>query len=396
MVDEIWLYALADAARMHDVALHGSTRMPNHHHTDVTPRQDNLPTFAQQLQRDVSCAIKTLLAHERYDVPQDIWDGRAPHYMRLLDPAAQASQLIYDHLNAPAAGLVARPEHMPGQQVDWSLWKSEGIVIRRPPLYFAADRPSELLLSTEAPPLLMRAFGGDLDALIYHLRQLARDGLREIHRAQKKRPPLGAQKLRRVHPYDEPRSLAEPRGDRVPTFRMGARGIIGKATHVRACAEVRKFREAYHACFSQRLDGDDVAFPHGTYAMRVIHRAKVAEPDPEALVTHPGPLLHEVLEELEHSAPPSTEARNEMLQEVRSAWADQVEDIVAHEELNYRKPSPDDAAELDEDERPPMQVVHRSEPRRNWRKRPRRTVTLRDSRRGRPPKKRGADPPGEE
>ena len=78
LVDDIFLYSLADAARVHDVALHATTRMPTHHHTDVTPRSDRLPAFAQQLHRDLSCAIKTLLAHERYDAPQNLWDGRNP------------------------------------------------------------------------------------------------------------------------------------------------------------------------------------------------------------------------------------------------------------------------------------------------------------------------------
>lgn len=393
MVDDIWFYALADALRVHDVALHLSVRMPNHHHTDVTPRQGNLPAFAQQLHRDVSCAIKMLMEHERYEPPQNLWDGRDPHYLRLVDPAAQAAHLIYDYLNPPAAGLVARPEHMPGQPFDWGLWKGEGIVKKRPPIFFDRKRPSELLLSHEPTPWLMHVFGGDLDALLYHLRQLSRDALRDIHHAQKGRPPLGAQKLRRLHPYDEPRTPAEPRGQRIPTFRIGARGLVGRDRHVRACMETTAFRKTHEACRLERLGGQDVAFPHGTYGMRVFHRAKVAEPDPEALLAQPGPLLHEVLEDLEHGPAPSVEERNEMLDEVRATWANEADEVVAQDELNYREPSPDETAHGGPEDRPEMATVHRSEPRRNWRVRPRRVVTRRDARRGRSPKKRGSDPP---
>jgi hypothetical protein len=391
MVDDIWQYALAEAARNHDVALHLSVRMPNHHHTDVTPRQDNLPAFAQQLHRDVSCAIKMLMEHERYEPPQDLWDGRAPHYLRLVDPAAQAAQLIYDYVNPPAAGLVSRPEHMPGQPFEWGLWKSEGLVKKRPPIFFDRSRPSELLLSYEPTPGLMHAFGGDLDALLYHLRQLSRDALRDIHRAQRGRPPLGAQKLQRLHPYDEPRTPAEPRGQRIPTFRIGARGLLGRERHIRASVETTAFRESHEARRLERLEGRDVEFLYGTYGMRVFHGAKVAEPDPEALLAQPGPLLHEILEELEHGPAPSVEERDEMLEEVRSTWTHEADEIVEHDELNYREHDPEEAP--DSDERPELETVHRSEPRKNWRVHPRRIVTRRDRRRGRPPKKRGADPP---
>ena len=394
MVDDIWQFALADAARVHDVALHLSVRMPNHHHTDVTPRQDNLPAFAQQLHRDVSCAIKMLMEHERYEPPQDFWDGRDPHYLRLVDPAAQAAQLIHDYVNPPAAGLVTRPEHMPGQPFDWGLWKGEGIVKKRPPIFFDRTRPSELLLDYESTPWLMHSFAGDLDALVHHMRRLSRDALRDIHRARKGRPPVGAQKLQRLHPYDEPRTPAEPKGQRIPTFRIGARGPVGEQRFEQARSETTAFRHGHEACRQERLEGDyDVAFPHGTYAMRVVHRAKVAEPDPEALLTQPGPLLHEILEDLENGPAPSVEERNEMLQEVRSSWKEEVDEVVARDELNFRETRSDEPTDAGPDERPDVETVHQSDPRKNWRVHPRRTVTRRDTRRGRPPKKRGTDPP---
>jgi hypothetical protein len=52
--------------------------------------------------------------------------------MRLLDAAAQASHFTYEYLNPCAAGLVARPEHMPATVMDWGRWKSGGIRVERP------------------------------------------------------------------------------------------------------------------------------------------------------------------------------------------------------------------------------------------------------------------------
>jgi len=75
-VEELWLYALADAQRVHDVAVHHGVRCVSHHHVEVTARQANLPAFLHGFHRDVSCGLNTLLAMERYDSPREVFDGR--------------------------------------------------------------------------------------------------------------------------------------------------------------------------------------------------------------------------------------------------------------------------------------------------------------------------------
>src|SRR5690606_17869634 len=117
--------------------------------------------------------------------------------MRLLDAAAQPSHLTYEHLNPVAAGLVARPEHMPGTTLDSGHWKAGGIWVERPDFYFSSDRPDALWLELTPPPLLMRVFDGDLEALIHHMRCLSEDGIRALRDARA-RAPMGAQKVRRL------------------------------------------------------------------------------------------------------------------------------------------------------------------------------------------------------
>lgn len=58
-----------------------------------------------------------------FDAKHFVWDGDRPHRMRLLDAEAMMAQLIYEHLQAVAAGLVDRPEDMPGFVFDWSMWR---------------------------------------------------------------------------------------------------------------------------------------------------------------------------------------------------------------------------------------------------------------------------------
>ena len=64
LVSQCWLYALAWAQRQTGVAVHHSTLVVNHHHTDVTPSSDNLPEFTWWLHRDMSCALHELLCEE--------------------------------------------------------------------------------------------------------------------------------------------------------------------------------------------------------------------------------------------------------------------------------------------------------------------------------------------
>ncbi|MDD9968823.1 MAG: hypothetical protein OXR73_21460 [Myxococcales bacterium] len=131
-VTQVYNHALADAQRRTDVAIHHAIPVATHHHLSVTPERSNLPRFLQLLNHDVSCALNTLLANERYDQPGEVFDDRSTHTMRLVDAPAQASTLQYEYLNCAAAGLVARPEHMPGYAFNCDLWKKGYLDVRRP------------------------------------------------------------------------------------------------------------------------------------------------------------------------------------------------------------------------------------------------------------------------
>lgn len=174
-VSKVWLYALADAQRRTCLAVHHAIRVVNHHHLSVTPAADNLPEFTQLFHRDVSCALTTLLTQERYDAPGEIFDSRSTHCMRLLDAPAQASQLVYEYNNCVAAGLVSRPEHMPGYAFDFDLWRTGYVDVPRPDVYFSSKRPDSIRLYVTPPPLLFAAFGGDVDWLIYHMKRSCDD-----------------------------------------------------------------------------------------------------------------------------------------------------------------------------------------------------------------------------
>jgi hypothetical protein len=403
LVEACWLYSLADAQRHTDVAIHHSILNLTHHHTNATPSKDNFPAFTQRFHRDLSSSLNTLLAAERYDAPREVFDGRSAHCMRLVDAHAQASHLVYERVNPVAAGLVASPDHVPMRSLDFGLWRRGFIEVKRPPIYFSADRPETLQLRLTPPPLLYRAFGGDLDALIYHLTKLTEEAVRALRDASK-REPLGARALRRMHPWSEPRSLRETGGRLVPSFRIGAGGLTGKIARIQAALDVRRFRRANREAFHARRAGDtEHQFPFGSYAARVYDGAPIApEPHYDALVTRPGPLLDEVKAELAHTRGESRAHHGELVREVGAAFTDEAAEIAALEAVDSPTPTRQpmnrnadiEHTDADLESRAPVHERHRFEPRPEQRPNAARIVTLRDRRRGRPPKGRhGSDPP---
>ena len=298
-VADVYLYALADAQRQTNVAIHDAVLVVSHHHACITPSEANVGEFFRRVHVDVSCGLNALLAQERYEAPGSVFDKRQTHAMRLLDAAAQMSQAVYHHLNPVAAGLVARAGDMPGPVADFRRWKAGGVTVKRPDVYFGRGRPEELSLELTPPPLLLEAFGGDLDALVYHLGRVTNDATAQMKRARK-RPAMGAQKLRRLHPWSEPRTLAEPGGGRVPTFKLGAGGLTGRRDRGRAAGEVSAFRKRYRGNYQRYREGArDEVFPHGTYRMHIEHGVAVDPPDFDAIVCAPGPSLAAVRERCE-------------------------------------------------------------------------------------------------
>jgi hypothetical protein len=359
----------------------------------------------------MSCAVHTLLCRERYDAPRELFDDRSTHVMRLVDAAAQASHLVYEYTNPASAGLVKDPGDMPGRTVDFQLWKGGCIEVERPAV-FSRRRHERLVLELTPPPLLYWAFDGDMERLVYHMDRLAADSLRSIH-GVRKRPVLGVKDLTRLHPWSEPRTMRETGARPVPTFRIGARGIVGHEARVHSAHEVRDFRERHRAARDARRCGDfGRPFPYGTYAMRVHHGAPTdAEPPEGAIVSMPGPLLADVkamLAEGRHDRDRAWVCSVELLGEVRRAFVDEAQQIVEEADLDLHGPSsvrvmgvtttqPD--GEIDR-KRQPAVVRHRFQKSRlsDLSDAPSRLITLRDRRMGRPPsataaEKHGIDPP---
>jgi len=162
------------------------------------------------------------------------------------------------------------------------------------------------------PPLLYRAFGGDIERLVYHMNRMAREAVQKIIKARK-RPALGPEAVMALHPWSQSKTLRESGGERVPTFRIGMGGAVGREVRVQAAEEVHQFRSEHEEARLARKSGDFAReFPHGTYNMRVHHSAPIAKEHPGAFLTKSGPTLDEVKAELQEQRQRRLQAESEL------------------------------------------------------------------------------------
>ena len=397
LVMQLWLWSLAGAQRLTSVAIHHTTLNVSHQHSTVTTEEANLPEFTGYVHREMSKGLNVLLAELGYEQPGQIFEERQVHQMRLLDADACMSHILYERLNGVAAGLVDRPEDMPDCRFDFGLWKGEPLVIERPDIYCSKDTPKQQELFITVDPQTFIEFRGDLDRIVHHFRTGERSGVKAFRKARTF-PVLGAKKVRRIHPWNEPRTNRESGGQVIPTFKIGARGVAGRKKRIVVCQEVTKFRGDHADANEVRRTGGNATYPAGTYKMRVEHDANVATPDSGAVLTAPGMTLDEAVAML-CDCPELRKGTSTTPERVAEAFAEEAADVLAEDRMTFSNPgdgSHGDDVEAEsesEGERPQLEVQRRSKTRRE--SKAAKVVTLRDYRRGRPKKKKpkGKEPP---
>ena len=394
LVMQLWLWSLAGAQRLTRVAIHHTTLNVTHQHSTITtPDEANLPRFTGYVHREMSKGLNVLLAELGYEQPRQIFEDRQVHQMRLLDADACMSHILYERLNGVAAGLVARPEDMPDCEFAFGLWKGEPLVIERPPIYCSRNVPKQRELFITVDPQTFIEFRGDLDRIVHHFRTGERRAVKAFRKARTF-PVLGAKKLRRIHPWNEPRTNREVGGRVIPTFKLGARGVAGRDKRIIVCQEVTKFRRDHADANEMRQSGRNATYPAGTYKMRVEFDADVAAPEPGAVLTAPGMTLDDAVAML-CDCPELRKGTTKTPERVAKAFVHEAAEVLDEDRMTFSNPGddahPEDIVAESEGERPQLEVQQRAKTRRE--SKAAKVVTLRDYRRGRPRKPKGKEPP---
>ncbi|MBK9265976.1 MAG: transposase [Polyangiaceae bacterium] len=245
---ELVEYSLALAARDYRVKVHAFCAMSTHIHLVVTDPHGVLPFFLAYFHRFVAMGTKVLRRWEG-----SIWDSDAPSVVELLTRKAIVEKIAYVLANPVAAGAVLDPDEWPGAKT-----------------YFDATKwPEVVELPIDLPPMIAEA---DAEAFRDDVAQAL---AREVEEARKTIAPenvLGPKRAATIS--TETRSKApEPMRKLNPTFAAGRGcGAIAAA----AARAVKAFRAAYRAALERWCMGDrDVAFPEGTWWMRVFHSVNI-------------------------------------------------------------------------------------------------------------------------
>jgi hypothetical protein len=269
-LNQFYQYVLAVTAERHGVLVHAVVLMSTHEHLVLTDPRGRLPLFLRELHRLFALGVKML---RRWDGA--VWDHERPSVVELRTPEAIIEKLGYVIANPVAAGLVRYARDWPGVATRAERLGCTRLLAKRPALYFDENNPmwpseAELELSM---PRIGNLSDDEIRSAVAN--EVAEHELQARADARHKGSTfVGAERVRKASPYDRAKSW-EPLRGRNPRFAVG-KGQ--KSAHVDAVAALRAFRRAYRAALDSWQSGlRSVCFPVGTWAMRVVHAACVAQ-----------------------------------------------------------------------------------------------------------------------
>jgi REP element-mobilizing transposase RayT len=263
---EIFRYALAVASERYGIVLHAFCVMSNHFHFVLTDPHARLPDFHRDLDSLLARAMNAYL--KRRD---GFWERESYNAVELETPEAIVEKMVYVLANPVAAGLVRRGAEWPGLWSDPrrlgaganTVARPDGFFRRRGPLPPSAELSLHVPSGFEAAKLI--------DELLERLRRDEDRAAAEL--GAQGRSFLGAALARVQSPNARPAPVG---------FRRTLRPRVAtrdRWKRIEALWRFVDFREAYRrALTAWRGGARDVAFPPGTWLMRVQHGACCAEP----------------------------------------------------------------------------------------------------------------------
>lgn len=255
VVNQVFAYLLAVAARNYGIQIHAYCVLSNHFHLVLTDPDARLPAFQQFLDGLVARAINDLL--DREDV---FFSGRSYSAVLLGSPEDIVRKAAYTLANPVAAGLVPSGHLWPGL---WSGLDGIGasISIRRPDHFFSkkGGLPEVIDLTLSVPPGFEH--GGEFRTQLRAELARQEQAAREVNVSF-----LGAGRILAQDPHDRPRRSA--RGGAINP-RVAARD---KWRRIELLQRLQEFLAEYQTALEVWREGRvEPVFPAGTYLMRVAH-----------------------------------------------------------------------------------------------------------------------------
>ena len=267
-VEQAYWYCLGHAAETYGVAVHAACLMSTHSHEVVTDVRGELPRFLQTFHRHLALCTKAIRKW-----PGEVFDKRSTGAHELLTPEATIEALAYLISNPVEAMAVRYAKDWPGAQTLPGDIGSRVVKVRRPSHYFDPDNsdwPEVVELRLQMPTAV------ELDCGIELGQQRIAQRVREReHRAwqESKRTGIsfvGPRRVLKLAPSKRARTY-EAFGSLNPQFAaVGHQEMASQAVQ-----RLRLFNAHYDRALAAWTSGNrTVAFPRGTWWMRVCHGAR--------------------------------------------------------------------------------------------------------------------------
>jgi len=275
LVEQLFLYALGEAARQNKIIIHCYCLMSTHFHIVITDVEGCFPEFMRMLDRWFACSLKVLRGW-----PGGVMDEGEYDAVELLNDEAIIKAIAYVIANPTAAGAVRYHQDWPGATTRVGDIGRRTKTVDLPPYWYCPSNPKwakKTEVSELMPVSLQVNYGEELanERIAQQVRGYERKTWDEAKR--KGWPFMGAAKvMRQVH--TKRASSWEEFGSLSPRF--SAAGSLEDAQ--RAVARNRKRDQDYDAAWAEWVAGNrKVVFPFGTWGMRVIHGARCQPRPPD-------------------------------------------------------------------------------------------------------------------
>lgn len=260
LVNQVFAYVLAVAARRYGLKVHAFCVLSNHYHLVVTDPHARLPVFQQFLDAFVARALNASLG--RWET---FWAPHSFSAVALGTPGDVIAKVAYTLANPVSAGLVQAGHLWPGLRSGPEAIGG-AMQVSRPAHFFSprSSLPETIELELEVP-------GGFLSPEDFR-DQLQSELARQEQAARRENSVfVGVDRVLRQSPFGRPQP-GEPRRGLSP--RVASRDRWKRIELLqRLKGFLSEYREAL-AAWRERRRG--TMFPAGTYLMRVAHGAACA------------------------------------------------------------------------------------------------------------------------
>ncbi len=262
-VDQAFAYCFGVAAKRHGIDVYWLSVMSNHYHDGVHDNEGKYPKFLQYFHSLLARCLNVHLGRW-----ESFWSAEQTCALLLDGGDTVFDKMVYSLTNPAKDHLVDRVMNWPGLNSLRYQLADKPMVVKRPEWFFApdGDMPDEVTLTFVRPPefahLSQEEWADKLRTAVAAVERKA-----AAERKASGRKIVGRKAILRQSPYSCPKSHKPRRGLRP---RVAARN---KWRRIELLQANKAFIARYKKCLEARRAGVpevDVAFPHGTYKLRLL------------------------------------------------------------------------------------------------------------------------------